>query len=196
MFIDSNVTKVFFTSDTHFGHRNIIKYCNRPYQNIDEMHSEMIMNWNRVVGEDDIVFHLGDFSFMKEWKDINELIWSLNGQIYLIPGNHDNVNLLSRGELAQKFNILSTLQEVDIQVEDEKLRFVLCHYAMRVWNKSHYGAIHLYGHSHGTLPDDATSRSMDVGADCNKFTPISIDDILLMMYRKVFKAVDHHKDRT
>ena len=195
MFVDSNIKGVFFTSDTHFGHKNIIKYCNRPYTNIDEMNLALVHNWNSVVKADDIVFHLGDFAFMKEEKKVLDLIWSLNGHIYLVPGNHDHIENFKFPSLANKFNFMSQLSEVDIKVEDEKLRFVLCHYAMRVWNKSHYGAIQLYGHSHGTLPDDPKSRSMDVGVDCHGYTPIHIDDVLLTMYKKVYKPIDHHGNR-
>jgi calcineurin-like phosphoesterase family protein len=194
MFIDSNVRKVFFTADTHFGHKNIIKYCNRPFANVDEMNDTMRNNWNKVVGPDDIVFHIGDFAFLKNPR---EMIYSLNGEIILVPGNHDDdVKLLEVMGINQtKFDIAPTLFEVDFQVEDEKLRFVLCHYALRVWNKSHHGAMHLYGHSHGTLPEDPTARSMDVGVDCHNFTPISLDGVLVHMYKKSFKPVDHHGER-
>jgi calcineurin-like phosphoesterase family protein len=194
MFVDSNVRKVFFTADTHFGHKNIIKYCNRPFADVEEMNNTMRNNWNKVVGPADIVFHIGDFAFLKNPR---EMIYSLNGEIILVPGNHDDdVKLLEVMGINQtKFDIAPTLFEVDFQVEDEKLRFVLCHYALRVWNKSHHGAMHLYGHSHGTLPEDPTARSMDVGVDCHNFTPISLDDVLVHMYKKSFKPVDHHGER-
>lgn len=192
MFIDSNKTNVFFTSDTHFGHKNIIKYCNRPHFDIKDMNQSLVQRWNHVVKPNDVVFHIGDVCFLKEQKDINDLIHSLNGTIHLIPGNHDVVQNFKHPALKDKIHVQDKLMELDIQVEDEKLHFVLCHYAMRVWNKSHYGSIHLFGHSHGTLPDDPNSRSMDVGVDSNDFVPLSVDEVLLKMYRKVFKPVDHH----
>lgn len=158
------------------------------------MNQTLIDNWNAKVGVNDIVFHIGDFAFLKESKDFQKLIESLNGKIYLVPGNHDDmrIHIPLSSKLGPKFTIMNTLDEVDIQVEDEKMRFVLCHYALRVWNKSHYGAIHLYGHSHGTLPDDPNSRSMDVGVDSNNYTPLHLDEVLLKMYQKVFKPIDHH----
>ena len=145
-------------------------------------------------------------------KDATQLVRRLNGRIYLISGNHDGDGVENAYEsfaketlYQNKFDICPNLFEVDIQVEDEKLRFVLCHYAMRVWNKSHYGAIHLYGHSHGTLPDDPKTRSMDVGIDTynikddnnvvRRYMPYHLDEILLAMYRKVYKPVDHHGKR-
>lgn len=79
---------IWFTADTHFGHENIIKYCNRPFRNAAVMNEELIRRWNATVPEDGIVFHLGDFCSggSKEW---NEVMYRLHGQIYLILGNHD-----------------------------------------------------------------------------------------------------------
>lgn len=84
--------KVYFTSDTHFNHANIIGFCSRPFKNVNEMNETLIANWNRVVGVDDIVFHLGDFCLggSAEWTNV---LNRLNGKIYLIVGNHDMKNL-------------------------------------------------------------------------------------------------------
>ena len=76
-----------------------------------------------------------------------------------------------------------------------KRRIVLCHYAFRVWNKSHRGAWHLYGHSHGSLPDDPNSLSFDAGVDCHEFTPISYERVKEIMAEKRFLPVDHHGER-
>jgi len=81
--------KVFLISDTHFGHKNIINYENRPFENIKEMNDSLIKNWNSIVKKEDKIFHLGDFVFGN--KDYaNSIISQLNGDIYLIKGNHDN----------------------------------------------------------------------------------------------------------
>lgn len=84
---NSSEVNIFFTSDLHFGHKNIIKFCNRPWETTEEMDEALIANWNSVVGEKDIVFDLGDFAFATNgrWK---ELIQRLNGKHYLILGNH------------------------------------------------------------------------------------------------------------
>jgi calcineurin-like phosphoesterase family protein len=81
-------SKVYFTSDTHFYHSNIIGFCKRPFKNVEDMNETLIGNWNRVVSQDDIVFHLGDFCLggSHEWTKI---LNRLNGKIYLILGNHD-----------------------------------------------------------------------------------------------------------
>lgn len=196
MFIDSNVKKVFFTADTHFGHNRIIKYCNRPFANKDEMDEALIANWNAKVKDGDVVFHLGDFSF---YNDTVNIVRRLNGTIFVVPGNHDRdsldkavKDLLAENHKQTKLNILPSLFEVDIQVKDKKIKFVLCHYAMKVWNKHYHGAIHLYGHSHGTLPDDPQSRSMDVGVDCHDYAPIHLNEVLARMYNKTYNPTDHY----
>lgn len=72
-------------------------------------------------------------------------------------------------------------------------RIILCHYAFRVWNSSHHGSWHLYGHSHGSLPDDLGALSWDVGSDNNNFTPISFEQVKEIMSHKTFVPVDHHE---
>lgn len=80
---------IFFTSDLHFNHSNVIKWCNRPFLNVEEMNQSLIDNWNKKVSNKDIVFHLGDL-FWKYYND-KQILDALNGErIYLIPGNHDS----------------------------------------------------------------------------------------------------------
>ena len=82
---------VWFTSDTHFNHANIIKYCNRPFASVEEMNEKLIENWNSVVGKDDLTWCLGDFCLGPDQKKhIPELVSKLNGRINLILGNHDH----------------------------------------------------------------------------------------------------------
>ena len=176
----------FFTADTHFGHGNIIKYCNRPFKNSFEMDEMIIENWNNKIQKHDNVYHLGDFAF-REPETILKYIDRLNGNIFLIKGNHDRIN----GDIKNKFVWVRDLAE--IKVNDQNI--TLCHYAMKVWNKSHHGSWHLYGHSHGTLPDDLYSRSYDVGMDANNFTPLSFEEIKKIMDAKIFKPIDHHGGR-
>ena len=85
-------SNLFFTSDTHFYHGNIIRFCNRPFKSVEMMNETIISNWNNTVGQDDIVFHLGDFCLggSAEW---NKILDRLNGKIYLIMGNHDLKNI-------------------------------------------------------------------------------------------------------
>ena len=78
-----------FISDHHFNHTKIIEYCNRPFTNVEEMNEYMIKQWNGVVGENDLVYHLGDFALQSDKDTVANLISQLNGHIILILGNHD-----------------------------------------------------------------------------------------------------------
>ena len=91
------MSDVFFISDTHFNHANIISYCNRPFKDVEEMNDVLVENWNNVVGENDIVYHLGDFGFMSgpsPQHDIFHISRQLNGKIHLVRGNHDTRKML------------------------------------------------------------------------------------------------------
>jgi len=185
-------TKAWFTAHTHFGHRNIIKYtATRSFENEDEMDAQLIKNWNELVKPGDTVFHLGDFA-LKNSKSIKHYRDQLNGKIILVRGNHDPKQL---GQLAPYFDGVYDFLEIDVkdsQADQGWQHIVLCHYALRVWNRSHYGSWSLYGHSHGTLPDDPNSLSFDVGMDCHDLKPISFQRVKEIMSTKTFKPVDRH----
>ena len=174
---------IFFTADTHFGHTNIIKYCNRPYSSTEENDNQLIKNYNEVVGPKDIVYFLGDFCFKKS-HDFDYYFNQLNGQIHFIEGNHDRDAQKNRNRFAS----YSKYREIKV----DGITIVLCHYAFRVWNKSHHGSWHLYGHSHGSLPDDPHARSIDVGVDCHNYRPIEFNEIKKIMDRKLWQPIDHH----
>jgi calcineurin-like phosphoesterase family protein len=174
---------IWFTSDTHFGHTNIIRYCNRPFTDIDEMNNTIIRNWNSVVKHGDIIYHLGDFSLEKgleKGNDIDKYTKRLNGNICLIHGNHDK-------SIKKSTKITQLGTRYDLKLKEKPYLIILSHYAMRVWNRCHYGTWHLYGHSHGMLSDHLLS--MDVGVDCNNFTPISLTEIKTIMEAKI-KDID------
>lgn len=147
----------FITSDLHFFHQNIRKFCpkTRPYQTDGEMTQALIEHWNSIVGENDVVFHLGDFSF-KGIELTQAVIDQLNGTIVFVMGNHDKT-VRNQLKSPNKFEYL--------EVTYNKNKICMFHYAMRVWNMQHHGSIHFYGHSHGSL--EGTGRSMDVGFDAH-----------------------------
>jgi calcineurin-like phosphoesterase family protein len=174
-----------FTADTHFSHANIIKYSNRPFSSVEEMNYKLIANWNSKVAQYDTVRFVGDFCFTDLEKG-QAIFDQLNGVKHLITGNHDKTAVQIKG-----WKSISQFEEVKVEGQT----ITLCHYAMRVWNKSHYGAWMLYGHSHGSLPDDPTALSIDVGVDCHAYQPLNMDDVSRIMKRKTWKAVDHHAKR-
>jgi calcineurin-like phosphoesterase family protein len=183
--------KVWFTSDLHLNHKNIIKYCNRPFISTQEMNEKLIENWNSVVKPDDHVFNLGDFCFgeVKQWQEFRN---QLNGKITLIKGNHDK---LQNGQIQSLFDGVYDYLKISVKDEDTKdgwQKIILCHYALRTWEGFHRKSFSLYGHSHGTLPDDPNLLSIDVGVDCHEYKPISYNEVKEIMKKKNFVPIDHH----
>jgi calcineurin-like phosphoesterase family protein len=166
----------FFTSDTHFGHERIIQLSNRPFSSVREMDEKMISNWNSKISKKDTVYFLGDFCFC-DAEQGQRILDSLNGHKHLIRGNHEKIGSRLKGWVS-----ISDYKE--IKVENQSI--VLSHYAMRTWNKLHYKSWMLYGHSHGTLPDDNGLLSIDVGVDCHNYSPISMSDLGLIMSKKQY----------
>jgi len=176
--------KTLFTSDTHFGHRNIIKYSNRPFKDVEEMDEALIRNWNSVVGPEDDIYHLGDFAMGK--TPAPAILARLNGNKHLIWGNHDSDQVRADPLWA------SAQPMLEIRLDGHFI--VLCHYAMKVWNKSHRGSLMFHGHSHGSLP--GSDQSCDVGVDNFGQIPVTLEQILrrLRTYPP-YHSVDHHKAR-
>ena len=180
---DFDKDKLFFTSDTHFFHNNIIKYCDRPYATRNDMNEDLIKRWNSVVPKDGIVFHLGDVSLTANLDHLNDILHRLNGRKYLIVGNHEN-DALSKPYIKEHWVSICDIAEIhvkDEEITDGKQHIVMCHYPMIVWNGSHKGLWQLFGHVHGGLSNKGVIQhpvtSMDVGVDCHDFTPLSYQQV-------------------
>ena len=158
------MSRIWITADHHFGHANIIRFCDRPFADAAEMDAALIARWNEMVAPEDTVYHLGDFVY-RSGRDAGAYLERLNGKVILVAGNHDTPS--ARSAFAESHDILN------VRVGGRML--VMCHYAMRVWPGSCRGSLHCYAHSHGKLP--AYGRSMDVGVDTNGFYPYDIDDV-------------------
>ncbi len=189
------MSNVWFTSDLHLGHANVIKYCNRPFESAEEMNEAIINNFNECVKPEDTVYILGDVALCKADK-LNSFLCRMNGHKHLIFGNHDKD--IRKEKFKHHFAWTGDYKEV--KVGDQKL--ILMHYAMRTWNKQHRGAWQLYGHSHNNLPDLPTLLSMDVGIDAHNYRPISFEEVKVHMEAKMKFAdknslkvtEDHHTD--
>ena len=181
--IKLNKDKLFFTSDTHFGHTNIIKYCDRPFKDQYEMNQQLVDNWNSVVPEDGIVFHLGDFALGLDTKSTQHVINSLNGKIHLIIGNHEKCALAKEYivSLWESVNDVTEIEVEDDEITYGKQHIIMCHYPMITWNASHRGSWQLFGHVHGGLSNKGViqhpTASMDVGVDCHNYFPISYQQV-------------------
>jgi calcineurin-like phosphoesterase family protein len=176
------VMDIWFTSDTHFGHKNIIKYSNRPFDSIDEHDEALITYWNETVKEGDTIYHLGDFAF-KKW---GLYLPRLKGNKHLIIGNHD----------PGRDDILKKTQGHWLTVEYYRelktpCPLVLFHYPIRDWNRAHHDVLHLHGHEHGALLGN--DQMLDVGVDCWNYRPVNIDQIKERLKTlPAFQKVGHH----
>ena len=167
--------KLFLTSDSHYGHYHICKYCHRPFQSRSEMDQTLIKNWNAVVPEDGIVVHCGDFMLPhnEDIKEYNKYLNQLHGRVLLLRGNHDRASLdwVSDKLIAVRDQAMIVVDGVKIFAQ---------HYPCAAFN----GDYHVYGHIH-TLADgtcygidgDVTKamrkNTYDVGVDQNGYTPVS-----------------------
>ena len=179
--------RVFFTSDTHFYHANIINFCGRPFKNVEVMNETLIANWNSVVGPDDIVFHLGDFCLggSAEWANI---LNRLNGKIYLIVGNHDIKNL--RQGYYSRFEHIA----MQMHIEVGKQKIYLNHCPFLCYGGAYRDTWQLFGHVYTSKQNtgiDAPRLHMlfptqyDVGVDNNNFTPVSFEQVRRIIEKQV-----------
>ena len=171
--------KLFFTSDTHFGHENIIKYCDRPWAGPVSMNNALIDNWNKVVPEDGIVFHLGDFALQMGITNAQKVFQQLNGEKYLVRGNHESLGRRIKGWAG--IEDIIELQVEDPEITYDQQHLVMCHYPMIVWNASHRGSWQLFGHVHGGLSNKGEiyhkPTQLDVGVDSHEYSPISYQTV-------------------
>lgn len=187
--------RTFFTSDLHFNHENVIKHSARPFKDAAHMQEVLIDNWNLAVAPNDQIWCLGDFCFTrgrnKDTALVENILSRLNGQKFLITGNHD------REEVAKSryWQAVYPMHEIKVKLRPDDVhaqRIVLCHYALRTWNQMHRGAWMLHGHSHGNLLDTG-GKIMDVGVDCNGYRPLSLQEIAVYMDDRPIDWCDHHK---
>lgn len=175
---------IYFTSDLHFGHHNIITHCNRPFQSVDHMDSVLIQNWNQKVENNDEVYILGDFT-MEDADTAHRYFSSLNGKKYLIRGNHD--------EFTKKF---ASYTEDVVWIKDyyvlkyQKKKFILFHYPILEWESYGKDSIHLYGHIHNNKKSIEQVKILgknayNVGVDVNRYAPVSIEEVVRKTIGKI-----------
>jgi len=185
--------KTFFTADLHIGHKGVIKLCNRPFSDINDMHETLIKNWNAIVPEDGHTFLIGDTGFKGNPARLRQLLDRLNGKIYLILGNHEKD---ATSEVCRsRFEWIEKYESIYVDNGNGDLQNIfLCHYSMDVWNKSHAGNVwNLYGHSHGNLPENPNSFKFDVGVDCWNYEPVSFARVAEKMATKTHLDPQVHK---
>jgi calcineurin-like phosphoesterase family protein len=200
--------QLFFTSDTHYMHKNICRgttswsnadgFC-RDFDTLDQMNDRIVNGINLVVGQDDILFHLGDWSF-GGFEMIEQFRNRINCRnIHIILGNHDHHIERDREGIRQLFTSVNQYLELEVKGKDWEQNYVLMHYPIISWNKMNDGVIHLHGHVH--LSADrriGKGKTMDVGVDGNGLNPLHTSDIKRLMNNQPIKSgfeFDHHIKR-
>lgn len=179
------MSKIFYISDLHFGHKNILKYDNRPFSSVADMDNTLIKNWNKAVNNDDIVYILGDISWYGDTKTVS-IFHSLNGHKVLIKGNHDQIGM----ELESCFDYICDY----LEIKDKNKKVVMSHYPIPFWNGQFRDSVHLYGHVHNSHQwniceslrkelkqlQDIPMRMFNVGCMMKymNYTPRTLDEIL------------------
>lgn len=168
--------KLFFTSDTHFGHENIMKFTTRKFDTIEDMNDYIIERWNEVVPEDGVVIHCGDVSWRgKEYTE--GIIKKLNGKIILIQGNHDNIKICTI------FDEYYDMVKIDaLNDNNERIQIHACHYPFEEWDGSNKGVIHIHGHQHNSKETRIrTENKIDVGLDGNDLKVYPFTEIIELL---------------
>lgn len=182
--------RILYIADLHLGHNNIIKHCNRPFKDADEMDAVLIQNWNNTVRNDDEVYILGDVCYTKGSISTIDYLKKLNGRKYIIIGNHDYDIIHNRkgNQYPEAIGVFNYLE-----VKDNGRKVVMSHYPMVEWNGFFRGSIHLFGHIHNNQENNTykiiskLENAYNVGADILDFTPRTLDEVI--EYNKKFKGV-------
>ena len=202
--------RLWFTSDTHYNHANICSSTTqwsdpvtiREFKSLEHMNAHLIGNINEMVGQDDILFHLGDWSFggFESIEEFRNKIVCKN--IHIITGNHDHHIENNRGDCQKLFSSVNKYVELNVKwnvgtpLQDEQ-NFVLMHFPIASWNNMARGAIHLHGHVHFEPPMRfGKGKVMDVGVDGNALYPNEMKTILSIMKNQPIKSMfefDHHE---
>lgn len=182
---------IYYTSDLHLGHANVIRQCNRPFTNAAEMDKVLIENWNQIVHRNDTVYIVGDFIFRAKCAP-EEYLSVLKGRKHLVIGNHDK-SWMKKTDLSKWFETVSPM----LYVTDQAKPVTLCHYPMMTWPGISRGGYMVYGHIHNNTEVDywqliaANNHMLNAGVDINDFTPVSLETMITNNGR--FKK-DHESD--
>ncbi|MCL2820204.1 MAG: metallophosphoesterase family protein [Oscillospiraceae bacterium] len=171
----------FFSADLHFGHYEIINFCNRPFENTEDMNRALINNWNSRVSNNDHVYIVGDVFYggrgAKDPDEAISIVKKLNGILHLIAGNHD-LPYLKNMDYHYLFADVDQLRYLKHDGE----HIILCHYPLAEWSGYYRGSWHIYGHIHNAK-DTAFSfmmnqeKALNAGVDICNFTPVTFDEL-------------------
>ncbi len=174
----TQASDILIYSDSHYGHQNIIEYCNRPFQNVLAMDRKMIDFHNQHVRPKDTVIHLGDFAYGVRSRKAIEIFEQLNGKFIFIIGNHDSKNFIRYLKNSKKVMLIDTMAYIKYSYDplQPDFKILLSHFPYESWDPQK-ATIHLHGHAHGV--SRTIFNRADVGVDATKFYyPIPIHQLL------------------
>ena len=194
--------KLWFMSDLHYNHENVIKFNRRPFENVKEMNWHIEQELITKVGPGDILFDMGDLFWKTDETTMKNVISLASPkEWYKILGNHDNCNVYRKSYIGTLFTLLSDILEINVDHEGRNYRLTLCHYPMISWNGKARGTLMIHGHCHGNIDNintESTDLRVDVGFDgalakkTGSFL-ISFEDILEYMKEKAGGSLDFMK---
>lgn len=194
--------KLWFMSDLHYNHENVIKFNRRPFENVKEMNWHIEQELINKVGPGDILFDMGDLFWKTDETTMKNVISLASPkEWYKILGNHDNYNVYRKSYIGTLFTLLSDILEINVDHEGRNYKLTLCHYPMISWNGKARGTLMIHGHCHGNIDNintESTDLRVDVGFDgllakkTGSFL-ISFEDILEYMKEKAGGSLDFMK---
>lgn len=194
--------KLWFMSDLHYNHENVIKFNRRPFENVKEMNWHIEQELITKVGPGDILFDMGDLFWKTDETTMKNVISLASPkEWYKILGNHDNYNVYRKSYIGTLFTLLSDILEINVDHEGRNYKLTLCHYPMISWNGKARGTLMIHGHCHGNIDNintESTDLRVDVGFDgllakkTGSFL-ISFEDILEYMKEKAGGSLDFMK---
>lgn len=180
--------KTWITSDLHWGHKNIMKFCPesraRFRNDLDYMNETMVKEWNELIAPEDLVYILGDVAFLPAAR-ATAVMRRLNGRKILVEGNHDR-KLLQDSEFAGEF--AEVHKYLDITYNGTKC--VMFHYPIAEWDQMHRGSVHFHGHLHGGVSGMEKYRCRDMGMDATGAIAVSMEDAIASAMQGKIK--EHH----
>ena len=168
---------IYYISDLHFGHRNVIGMDGRPFETIEEMDETLIRLWNERVTDEDDVYIVGDFAY----RNGNTASWylrRLKGRKHLVIGNHDRLTIQDPKAMAY----FSSVEKMNRVIDNER-KVSLCHFPVAEWNGKRYGGYHVHGHLHNRRDDvyafmSRFDKALNAGCMLNGYRPVTLDELI------------------
>lgn len=171
----------YYIADTHFGHANIIRFCDRPFDSVEQMNAWLIESWNARVADDDDVYVIGDFAY-RSATSVKSIVEQLAGRKHLVVGNHD----VKWMKTCVPEDLFAEIGHALYNVDEKNRRIWMCHYPCMTWPGSRYeSSYHVYGHIHNDKPETfwpllrTYGRALNAGVEVNGYMPVTLEELIV-----------------